>query len=45
MNAAVTSAATAALTADGLLAGLSLDKIIIQLPAQRQIGMTAYAAP
>ncbi len=34
----------AALVADGLLAGLSLDKVIVQLPARRQIGVTAYAA-
>jgi hypothetical protein len=44
MDAAVTSVAMAALVADGLLAGLSLDKVIVQLPARRQIGVTAYAA-
>jgi len=36
--------ATAALVADGILAGLSLDKVIVQLPARRRIGVTAYAA-
>lgn len=44
MDAAVTSVAMAALVADGLLAGLSLDKVIVQLPAPRKIGVTAYAA-
>jgi hypothetical protein len=44
VDAAVTSVAMAALVADGLLAGLSLDKVIVQLPARRQIGVTAYAA-
>jgi hypothetical protein len=44
MDAAVTSVAIAALVADGLLAGLSLDKVIVQLPARRKIGVTAYAA-
>ncbi len=44
MDAAVTSAVMAALVADGLLAGLSLDKVIVQLPARRKIGLTAYAA-
>jgi len=34
----------AALAADGMLAGLSLDKVIVQLPARRRIGITAYAA-
>lgn len=43
MDAAVTSVAMAALVADGLLAGLSLDKVIVQLPARQRIGMTAYA--
>ncbi len=33
MDAAVTSVAVAALVADGILAGLSLDKVIVQLPA------------
>jgi hypothetical protein len=32
------------LVADGVLAGLSLDKVIVQLPARRRIGITAYAA-
>ena len=44
MDAAVMSVAMAALVADGLLAGLSLDKVIVQLPARRRIGVTAYAA-
>jgi hypothetical protein len=44
MDAAVTNVAMAALVADGLLAGLSLDKVIVQLPARRKIGVTAYAA-
>ena len=44
MNAAVTGVAMAALAADGILAGLSLDKVIVQLPARRRIGVTAYAA-
>jgi hypothetical protein len=44
MDAAVTSVAMAALAADGLLAGLSLDKVIVQLPARRRIGVRAYAA-
>lgn len=29
--------------ARGILAGLSLDKVIVQLPARRRIGITAYA--
>jgi membrane associated rhomboid family serine protease len=33
----------AALVADGILAGLSLDKVIVQFPARRRIGVTAYA--
>jgi len=44
VDAAVTGVAMAALVADGILAGLSLDKVIVQLPARRRIGMTAYAA-
>lgn len=44
LHAAVTSLAITALAANGILAGLSLDKVIIQLPARRQIGVTAYAA-
>jgi hypothetical protein len=44
MNAAVTIVAMAALVAEALLAGLSLDKVIVQLPARRKIGVTAYAA-
>jgi hypothetical protein len=44
MDAAVTGVAMAALVADGILAGLSLDRIIVQLPARQRIGVTAYAA-
>jgi hypothetical protein len=44
VDTAVTSVAMAALVADGILAGLSLDKVIVQLPARRAIGVTAYAA-
>jgi hypothetical protein len=44
VDAAVMSVAMAALVADGLLAGLSLDKVIVQLPARQRIGVTAYAA-
>jgi len=44
VDASVTSVAMAALVADGILAGLSLDKVIVQLPARRRIGVTAYAA-
>jgi len=44
VDAALTSVAMAALVADGILAGLSLDKVIVQLPARRRIGVTAYAA-
>jgi hypothetical protein len=44
VDAAVTGVAMAALVADGILAGLSLDKVIVQLPARRRIGVTAYAA-
>jgi hypothetical protein len=44
VNAALTSVAMAALVADGILAGLSLDKVIVRPPARRRIGLTAYAA-
>lgn len=43
MDAAVTGVAMAALVADAILAGLSLDKVIVQLPARRRIGVAAYA--
>ena len=43
MDALVTAVALAALVADGLLAGLSLDKVIVQLPARRQLGAVGYA--
>jgi hypothetical protein len=44
MDGVVAGVALAALVADGLLAGLSLDKVIVQLPARRQMGAVAYAA-
>lgn len=44
MDTVVTGVTLAALVADGLLAGLSLDKVIVQLPARRRIGAVAYAA-
>jgi hypothetical protein len=44
MDAVVAGVTLAALAADGLLAGLSLDKVIVQLPARRRIGAVAYAA-
>jgi hypothetical protein len=44
VDAALTGVAMAALVADPILAGLSLDKVIVQLPARRRIGVTAYAA-
>jgi hypothetical protein len=44
VDAAVTGVAMAALVADGTLAGLSLDMVIVQLPARRRIGVTACAA-
>jgi len=43
VDAAVTGVAMAALVADGYC-GLSLDKVIVQLPARRRIAATAYAA-
>jgi hypothetical protein len=44
VDGVVAGVALAALAADGLLAGLSLDKVIVQLPARRQMGAIAYAA-
>jgi hypothetical protein len=44
MDGVVAGVTLAALAADGLLAGLSLDKVIVQLPARRRIGAIAYAA-
>lgn len=44
MDDVVAGVTLAALAADGLLAGLSLDKVIVQLPARRRIGAVAYAA-
>ena len=44
MDGVVAGITLAALAADGLLAGLSLDKVIVQLPARRRIGAVAYAA-
>lgn len=43
MAGAVTGMMLAALVADGLLAGLSLDKVIVQLPARRRMGVVGYA--
>jgi hypothetical protein len=43
VDAAVTSAAIPALVAGEILAGLKLDKVIVQLPARRLIRITAYA--
>jgi len=34
----------AALAGNGILSGLSLDKVIVQLPARRRIGSISYAA-
>lgn len=39
-----TGVTLAALAADGLLTGLSLDKVLVQLPARHRIGPVAYAA-
>lgn len=44
MDGVVAGVALAALVAGGLLTGLSLDKVIVQLPARRQLGAVAYAA-
>ena len=44
MDSVVAGVTLAALVADGLLAGLSLDKVIVQLPARWRIGAVAYAA-
>ena len=44
MDDVIAGVTLAALVADGLLAGLSLDKVIVQLPARRRIGAVAYAA-
>jgi hypothetical protein len=43
VDAVVTAVAIAALVADGILAGLSLDKVIVQLPARRRMGAVGYA--
>jgi len=43
MDAVVTGVAVAAHAADGPLARLSLDKVIVQLPARRRIGVVGYA--
>ncbi len=43
MDTVVTGVAMAALVADGLLAELSLDKVIVQLPARRRMGVDGYA--
>ncbi|MDR0342421.1 MAG: hypothetical protein LBI49_04765 [Nocardiopsaceae bacterium] len=44
MDGAVTAMTLAALVSDGILTGLSLDKVIVQLPARRRMGVTSYAA-
>jgi hypothetical protein len=44
VDTAVTGVEMAALVADGIPAGLSPYKVIVQLPARRRIGVTAYAA-
>jgi hypothetical protein len=44
MDGVVTGVTLAALVAGGLLAGLSLDKVIVQLPARQKMGAVAYAA-
>ena len=44
VDAAVTGWPWAVLVADVILAGLSLDKVIVHLPARRRISVTAYAA-
>lgn len=43
MDGVVTGVTLAALAADGMLAGLSLDKVIVQLPARRRMGPVGYA--
>jgi hypothetical protein len=44
MHNVVAGITLAALAVDRLLAGLSLDKVIVQLPARRWLGVVAYAA-
>jgi len=44
VDSVVTGVRRAALVAGGLLAGLWLDKVIVQLPALRRIDVVAYAA-
>lgn len=43
MGVIVRDVAVAALVLNGLLAGLSLDKVIVQLPARRRMGAVRYA--
>jgi hypothetical protein len=40
----MTALIIAALLTNGILSGLSLDKVIVQLPARRRIGPVGYAA-
>jgi hypothetical protein len=44
VDSIVRDAAVAALLLSGVLAGLSLDKVIVQLPARHRMGAVAYAA-
>ena len=43
MDSIVRDVAVAALLLSGVLAGLSLDKVIVQLPARHRMGAVAYA--
>jgi hypothetical protein len=43
MAGIVETAAVAAMTLGGIVAGVSLDKVIVQLPARRRMGPVAYA--
>jgi hypothetical protein len=43
VDSIVRDVAVAALLLSGILAGLSLDKVIVQLPARRRMGAVAYA--
>jgi hypothetical protein len=43
VDGVVTGVTMAALVADAILAGFSLDKVIVQLPARRRMGVIDYA--
>jgi hypothetical protein len=43
MDSIVETAAVAAMAGGGIVAGLSLDKVIVQLPARHRMGPVAYA--